>query len=264
MASSAQSLPRRKPLARRENGVMLRRMPPPSLDDVVRRAQCVLGLLVRAQIEEQLEAAPEQAHRWTRTLERLETWLVNERLDPLLTREEAALMHAKWGEWAREDLQAAMWRIEGLGVLLWASGRLERLPPFYEAAHSDQVLGAIPFLRAVGDVLAGARLRPPEELDRLRRTAGVWRWRAKTELLHRGGVRPASGEPFEALVRRGAENAGKAGVVLVTLGDFDAGGRPYTSLSDDEVRMIATVALERGRAAEWLCGRGSWDAPPEL
>lgn len=243
---------------------MLRRMPPPSLDDVARRAQCVLGLLVRAQIEEQLAAAPARAREWTRTLERLETWLVNERLDPQLTPEEAALMHAKWGEWAREDMQASLWRIEGLAVLLWASSRLSALPPFSEPAPTDDVLGAMPFLRAFGDVLAGARARPFEEVDRMRRAAGVWRWRAKTELLHRGGVRPATGEPVEALVRRGAENASKAGLVLVAGGDFDVGGRPYREIDDGTLRSIATVALERGRALEWLCGRASWDAPTEL
>lgn len=243
---------------------MLRRMPPPSLDEIARRAQCVLGVLVRAQIEEQLASDPTSARGWTKTLERLETWLVHERLEPLLTQEEAALMHAKWGEWAREDMQAAIWRIEGLGVLLWAQSRLDRLIPFSEAAPSDEVLGAMPFLRAAGDVLAGARHRPFEELDRVRRMAGVWRWRAKTELLHRGGVRPATGESTEVLVRRAAENAAKAGFVVVTQGDFDVGGRAYRELDDATLRMLATVALERGRALEWLCGRASWDAPPEL
>ena len=243
---------------------MLRRMPPPALDELARRAQCVLGVLVRAQIEEQLAAEPTRAREWTKTLERLETWLVNERLEPVLKREEAALMHAKWGEWAREDMQAAIWRIEGLAVLLWAQSKSERLPPFFEAAHSDDVLGSMPFLRALGDVLAGARHRPFEELDRARRMAGVWRWRGKTELLHRGGVRPATGEPTETLVRRAAENAAKAGFVVVTQGDFDVGGRPYRELDDASLRTLATVALERGRALEWLCGRASWDAPPEL
>lgn len=243
---------------------MLRRMPPPALDDIARRSQCVLGVLVRAQIEEQLAAEPLRARSWTRTLERLETWLVNERLEPQLTPEEAALMHAKWGEWAREDVHAAIWRIESLAVLLWASSRMERLPSFGEPAVSDEVLGAIPFLRALGDVLAGARLRPMEELDRERRSAGVWRWRAKTELLHRGGVRPGNGETAEALVRRGAENAAKAGLVVVNDGDFDVGGRPYRELDDVTLRSLATVALERGRALEWLCGRAQWDAPPEL
>lgn len=264
MPTSAPSLPRRRPLARRENPGMLRRMPPPSLDELARRAQCVLGVLVRAQIEEQLSADPTRAREWTRTLERLETWLVNERLEPVLTAEEAALMHAKWGEWARDDMQAAIWRIEGLAMLLWAQSRIDRLPPFAEPVPADDVLGAMPFLRALGDVLAGARHRPVDELDRVRRMAGVWRWRAKTELLHRGGVRPANGEPTEALVRRAAENAARAGILVVTQGDFDVDGRPYRELDDATLHTLATVALERGRALEWLCGRASWDASPEL
>lgn len=264
MFDAARALPRRKPLARTDKGVMLRRMPPPELDEIVRRAQCVLGVLVRAQIEEQLISAPTSARDWTRTLERLETWLVNERLDPLLTGEELALMRAKWGEWAPEDISAAVWRIEGLAVLLWSASRIERLPPFFEVAPSDDVLGSMPFLRAMGDVLAGARLRSLEDIDRLRRTSGVWRWRAKTELLHRGGVRPATGEAFEVLVRRAAENAAKAGLLAMCDGDFDVGGRPYQSLDDAELRTLAAVALERGRAAQWLAGRAAWDAPAEL
>lgn len=259
-----QRTPLRKPLARRDHTGMLRRMPPPTLDDIVRRAQCVLGVLVRAQIEEQLEANPARASDWTKTLERLENWLVHERLDPLLTREESILMRAKWGEWSHDDMQAAVWRIEGLAVLLWNASRLPRLPPFSAAAPSDEVLGAMPFLRAAGDVLAGARQRPSDELDRLRRAAGVWRWRAKTELLHRAGVSPATGEPFEGLVARAAINAAKAGLIVVAQGDFDVDGRPYAGVDDATLRTLAAVALERGRAAEWLCGRGPWDAPAEL
>lgn len=264
MSLAVKSLPRRKPLARRERGAMLRRMPPPELDDIARRAQCVLGVLVRAQIEEQLANAPDSARQWTKPLERLETWLVNERLDPLLVNEETALMRAKWGEWSRDDISAAVWRIEGLAVLLYASQRLPQVPPFTRAAISDEVFASMPFLGSTGDVLAGARLRPREEIDRLRRVAGVWRWRAKTELLHRGGVRPSTGEPFEAMVRRAAENAGKAGFVTVTDGDFDVEGAPYTALDDAELRSLAAVALERGRALDWLCGRAAWDAPAEL
>ncbi|MFZ9886201.1 MAG: hypothetical protein ACO3JL_01760 [Myxococcota bacterium] len=236
----------------------------PDLDHVARRAQCVLALLMRAQIEDALRAAPERAPSWVRPLEKLESWLLHERLDGHLSKEESSLLRAKWGEWSGEDSSASAWRLEGLAVLVYALGRKTPVPPLHQAAESEEVLAAMPFLGTLGDVLAGARLCAAESLDQTRRKVAVWRWRAKTELLHRGGVAPSSGEPFSAMVERAAGNAEKAGMTTVLRGDFDVGGRPYASLSDGEVRTLASVAVERSRAVDWVCGRGSWDAPLEL
>ena len=236
----------------------------PDLDDIVTRAQCVIGLLVRTQIEEQLAVDPTRAQSWSRALERLEAWLDHECLHPTLVPEERALLGAKWGAWSLDDVSTAAWRIEGLATLFYALGRLPRPDDFVEPVVPDGVYVTPSLLPPRAEIESGAVLRPSEELELFRRVAGVWRWRARTELLHRRGASPTTGEPYQAMVQRAAERAGAANLVSVVTGDFAVEGRPFADISETALRTLASVALERGRAIDWLCGRAPWDAPSEL
>lgn len=230
---------------------------------VVARTQATFALVTRAQVEEQLALGPERAESWTGALDRLERFVDEEGLDPALVDEERVLLALPWGGFPPADVKAATWRIEGLAVLLFALSKLEALPAGREV-DAEAVHAALPLFAPRSVVEAGARLRPAEELDRLRRSLGVWRWRAKTELIHRQGGAPSSGEDYEAMVARAAERAHAAGLVELVEGDLACGATPFGALSSEALRTLATVVLERGRAADWLCGKAAWDAPPVL
>src|SRR6478672_5226059 len=63
----------------------------------------------------------------------------------------------------------AVWQGEGLGVLLWALGRLG-LPPYDLAFDHDRLLAV---------TLDGATLRPGPDIEGARQTARLWHWRAR-------------------------------------------------------------------------------------
>lgn len=237
----------------------------PTPADVVVRAQCVTALLVRAQIEEQLLAAPTTARAWAGALDRLEGWMKGEGLDAALVPEERALLEGRpWGDWTREEASAAAWRIEGLAVLYWALGRFDLDEPGITPVDAEQVQATTSLLPLARELVRGAALRPHAERDRLRRTTGVWRWRARTELLHRRGKGGSGGAAYADLVARAADRAAAAGLMPVGEADFLVGQKPFGDVSETELRTFASVALERGRAADWLCGKAAWDASAEL
>src|SRR4051812_39383689 len=74
----------------------------------------------------------------------------------------------------------AVWQAEGLGMLLWALGRLG-LPPYDLPFDHDRLLAV---------ALDGATLRPAPEIDQARQTARLWHWRARTSLLQEEGTMP--------------------------------------------------------------------------
>src|SRR4051812_37415054 len=76
---------------------------------------------------------------------------------------------------------------EARGALLWAL-QLAELPP-YDAPFPPE---------ALDQDLAGARLRPAEELDRERSIARLWHWRARTADLADDGA-PDLPERFASL-----------------------------------------------------------------
>src|SRR5213595_1734922 len=74
----------------------------------------------------------------------------------------------------------AVWQAEGLGVLLWALGRLG-LPPYDLPFDHDRLLAV---------ALDGATLRPAAEIEQARQTARLWHWRARTSNLQEEGTLP--------------------------------------------------------------------------
>ena len=109
-----------------------------SLSAVIDRVQCLTGLLTRAQVEEQLLAGGD-AGRWTGVLERLVAWVEQERLVDLLTDDERGLLTRPVGSWPDDAVISVSWRIEALGVLLWATSRLKEAPPAWQPAAADDV-----------------------------------------------------------------------------------------------------------------------------
>jgi len=150
----------------------------------------------------------------------------------------------------------AVWEAEGLGVLLWALGRLG-LPPYDLAFDHDRLLAAS---------LDGATLRPATEIEQARQAARLWHWRARTsELVDDGGLPlPERWQSFDQLIAATAMRGHEQGFLPRPLrGDFPAFGMVYRELSPEQLAEATSIAWERHRALNWLCGLGSsWDDVP--
>ncbi len=150
----------------------------------------------------------------------------------------------------------AVWQAEGLGVLLWALGRLG-LPPYDLAFDHDRLLAAS---------LDSGTLRPAGEIEQARQAARLWHWRARmSELEAEGPVPlPERWQSFDQLIAATAMRGHEQGLLPRPFrGDFPAFGTVYRGLSPEQLAVAASIAWERDRALNWLCGLGtSWDSVP--
>jgi hypothetical protein len=168
-------------------------------------------------------------------------------------REALAQLPARAGE---PDVVDAVWQAEGLGVLLWALGRIG-LPPYDLAFDHDRLLAVS---------LDSATLRPESDIEQARQTARLWHWRARTSSLQEeGGIAlPERWKSFDQLIAATAMRAHEQGLLPRPLrGDFPAFGTVYRDLTGEQRAEADSIAWERHRALNWLCGLGkSWDAVP--
>jgi hypothetical protein len=150
----------------------------------------------------------------------------------------------------------AVWQAEGLGVLLWALGRLG-LPPYDLAFDHDRLLAVS---------IDGAALRPAAEIEHARETARLWHWRARTSALQKEGALqlPERWQSFDQLIAATVMRGHERGLLPRPLrGDFPAFGTVYRDLSPEQRTEAESIAWERHRALNWLCGLGaSWDDVP--
>jgi hypothetical protein len=164
-----------------------------------------------------------------------------------------------------------MWRMESLQVLIWALGRLPKLPSFDTQADEGTLRSYAP--EGAEAFLKEARLRPAEEIDRMRDAAELWHWRSRTRQLVEMGdqLKPtpamiASGlRTYDDIVRVAAEQAAKDGVAATVDADFAVRGKPYRALTAEEWSEIRSITMERHFALNWLCGYAPgnrWDDTP--
>ena len=168
-----------------------------------------------------------------------------------LVREALAQLPGGEGDAAVVD---AVWQAEGLGTLLWALGRIG-LPPYDLPFDHDRLLAV---------TLDGAALRPAEEVELARRTARLWHWRARTSALQGEVALPERWKSYDQLVAATAMRGHEQGLLPRPLrGDFPAYGTVYRDLSPEQLLEAESIAWERHRALNWLCGLGpSWDEVP--
>lgn len=150
------------------------------------------------------------------------------------------------------DVVDAVWGGEALGTLLW-SLQLAELPE-YDTPFAADSLGA---------ELAGAALRPPGEIELERETARLWHWRARTAQLDPADL-PARYASVDQAVASVAMRGHEQGLLPQPLrGDFRAFGKVYRHLTAAEQAEAHSVAAERHRALNWLCGEGAtWEDVP--
>lgn len=229
---------------------------PRAADDVALRVLALHALVVRAQIEQDGAARKDARPRWAGALAKLGAWLDAEGVRPALTPVEAALLARPPFAWSADEAKDAVWRLEAIAALLWCLRALPTLPAFYDPVSVDVVDDVLPPLSATIAFVRDAALRPTADVDALRRTAGIWAWRCKTELV---GRRQGAVDEARATALRGVQQAHDKGVVgPLVEGDLPIGAGPFFRASTADVLAAATIAHERAHALEWTLGKRAW------
>lgn len=165
----------------------------------------------------------------------------------------------------------ASWWIEGAAMLAWALGMLEELPPF-DTQVEHELLAKIPNPASLGTFRAQAKLRPVEELESARSAAELWNWRSRTRELQEGGftmpeeMKKPGLSSLDDIIRVTTAHAMNEGTIRRAIdGDFAARGAAYRDLPEDAFSEVRSIAVERHRALNWLCGlapENAWEATP--
>ncbi len=185
----------------------------------------------------------------------------------LMTDKERTFIASPFLEIIEQQRMDTSWLMEGAVCLLWALGYLESLPA-YDAQTPPELLKLAPSGEA-GALAKAASLRPDGEIDKARDVAELWHWRSRTRgLQEKGGYksRLPPGMTFESIIAKTAQLAAADGDIPQAIGDdFPAFGKPYREATAEEFATLTSIAMERHRAFNWLCGMAPghrWDKTP--
>lgn len=166
--------------------------------------------------------------------------------------QERLFMESGAVETTQRQMIDAGWLAESIVCLLWALGQLEEIPGYDEEASLELIKGQL------GERFKPASLLPVEEINKQRDWAELWNWRCRTHKLLESGKIPAvleSGMTMDEVIRLCATKAAEEHAFEVPIGnDFPAFGKPFREISAEEFSRIASIAQERHRAFNWLCG----------
>jgi hypothetical protein len=219
---------------------------PPTAERVARRTLALTAVTARAVLERDHGPDAGTADKQKRLLE----WVADGGFEDELEPEERKALRAKPGKLDHQTAVNCMWRLEGLGVLLWALKRYD-LPRYETLVNIDDVWTAAGFLRdpaAPGGILVKPRLRPASELETFRTQMLGYHWRLR-DFEH------VKQEPMDF----------KAFAADCWFGSFDV--RPFDLIDNDlalqGVRIdkadpdvfstVRSLATERHLAINWLC-----------
>lgn len=159
----------------------------------------------------------------------------------------------------------ASWLAESIMCLLWAMARREQIPPYDQevAPESNKFTGG----EKATELIANASLRPQAEIDQQRDIAELWHWRCRTHSLletKRIPVILPNGTTMEEIIRLTAEKAAEDGISDKPIGgDFPVFGKAFREVSEEELSLLTSIAMERHKALNWLCGYAPGNRWPE-
>lgn len=244
--------------------------PQPRVPDATAVAYRVIALgclVTRAQVEQELSAkGGKTTGLHEATVARLDYWMGNENLHDRLSPQESELLAQPVASWGHQVLVDASWRVESIGVLLWALSLVDRIPPWDAPFDQQEAIEPLGVFSKVSKFMSGARLRRREDIRKARDVAQTWHWRARTMQAFLAGDAPPGGGTFDDLVRQKAKEALERGEVPeLADGDFPAHGKAYRDLSEEEFDEASSIAYERHFALNWLCGySATWDDTPTV
>jgi hypothetical protein len=179
----------------------------------------------------------------------------------LLSLQEQWLFDQPAGSWPAQDILEALWRVEALGVLLWALSLLREIPAYDHFFDVVEVQSRLRDLSTPGELILKATLRPQPEIEAARRLAELWHWRAAIVGIKAEDANLPLGLTFKDLAGFNASAAHERGEIGPPIdGDFPAAGKAYADLGPEELTFMTGVATQRHFALNWLCGFGrTWD-----
>jgi hypothetical protein len=216
--------------------------------EIARRALLVQAVHLRGWVEDQ--AQDDSGMPMARAIDRvlqIKRWVLEHGLLEVSEAGESGLLASQLGRLEAGQVVTAYWRMDSLGVLVWALGRFGELPPFDAPFDPNAVLAPLPRLGdPVADFVAASSRRPAEECAAALAAARLWRWRAEVH----SEDRPAPPEDIEKAARRaGALNA----LPLITDGDFTVMGEPYRDINSHQHELLLNLSRERCAALSWVC-----------
>ena len=160
----------------------------------------------------------------------------------------------------------ASWLAESIACLFWA---LEIIPelPRYDQEANHELVNALP-ATPIKDLIKQAHLRPKEEIKKQRNISELWHWRARTRRLQEEehSFQLPNGYTIEQVIELAALKGAESGDLPHPIGsDFPAMGKPYRDISIEEFAIMTSIAQERHKALNWLCGfssSGRWADTP--
>jgi len=169
--------------------------------------------------------------------------------------DERRLFEAAPTEVNRQTITDLSWLREPIVCLLWALGYIAELLP-YDQQADDELTNKLP-AEPAEILVKKAALRPRESIEKQRDLAELWHWRSRTRQLQESGQRfTFPGDmTIEKVLRISSAKAAVDGMVPAPIGDdFPAFGKPYRDLTPGEYSQATSIAVERHRAFNWLCG----------
>lgn len=179
---------------------------------------------------------------------------------------EQAFMSATPDQIDTQALRDVSWAMESAECLLWALGYVDRLPP-YDTQSDVEHLKRLPVER-MDALVRNATLRHADLIVKARDVAELWNWRSRTRQLQESGrpVQLPNNMSLVDVVRMTAEKAAADGLFEAAVeGDFPAHGRSYAQLTADQWSAVNSIAMERHKALNWLCGYApgnKWEDTP--
>jgi hypothetical protein len=253
---------------------------PPSQEQVVARAVCLAGIVVRGYFEQMIQLLdnPALKHAHINLAAKLNGWLKQQGFAKHLTVAEGARLARPFGSWPNELVAERENGCEALGVLLWALSNHPEIPPY------DQPFGLPDFDPLIGfprDELGQpseatvhqfprlnpqwlqeqVQLRPVSEIEAVRGTAESWLWRAHLAISQANETPLPEGQDYPSLIAAGAQAAFESGAIPEPQdGDFVLFGKRYVELTPEQVSQAFIIANARNTALQWLGGYATdWD-----
>lgn len=216
---------------------------PPHMDRVAMRTVALVAVAARALCDD-LDGAGD-------TRSTILAWVEGLGAMPEFETDERRIIETPASALPSADRVNGSWRVEGAAVLAWALGLID-LPAHDEPIDPGDLitaLGEFDAERTVG-VLAGATLRPPEELQLLaaRQLAVHWRLREQS-------VRPEAID-FAELARTAWFGPLEITGLRLVDGDLAVDGRTLSDADPALVQRTISTVAERHLAANWLLDGG--------
>ena len=141
----------------------------------------------------------------------------------------------------------ATWRLEGLSVLAWALGPFE-LPAYDQHVHPQALIRSLGFpdAEASRQLLAALSLRPPAEVEALRKQLLGLHWRLRDYTL-----RPQAMD-FRAFARDCWFGPLDISPFRLIADDLALGDHAINDAPEDVLRSALSAAMERHKAINWL------------